>query len=143
MHVQYQVLTLILSCLICQYDGQKFGELFQDMVDAYVSGDWQTCIDIGTHSLSEFRRFQQQDVECRMNCHNELIKEDGDQRDPLLSSYALSLRHITCIQDCKQRNQDESVLLFIQKFESREPYDFLQVCYYKVNIPAANFYKFL
>lgn len=104
---------------------------FEKMEESYAAGNWELCIEYGMQAVANFKSYIGATIDCRKSCKlNERSLHVG--KDDFLSRYSSSLEEITCIQKCRPRVL--SADLYSQRMLLREPYDYIQLCYYKVSI---------
>lgn len=124
------------------HDIERFPVLFEKMEDAYSSDEWELCVKHGIQVVSDFKSHLETILSCRESC-NSRKGSLHTRTDAFLSSYTSSLEKITCIQRCKPRVVRED--FFAQRIIEREPYDYMQLCYYKVwqLYPSASYDQFV
>ena len=99
---------------------------YELMKEAYYDEDWAACVEHGVTAVTQFKIYTIELVNCRQKCRNVKGRHNVDVFNTL---YSASLLHTTCIAQCKPANH---LLKYYSNYFEREPYDFIQICYYKV-----------
>jgi len=111
--------------------------LYEQMKEAYYDEDWLNCAHIGEKANRQFVAFNNLLIDCRLRCQSRdsvkspLVTETADE---FLKEYGSSLWRVTCTSRCRDRESMASDAW--HAMNRREHYDFMQMCYYKVSIPA-------
>ncbi|KAF7287698.1 hypothetical protein GWI33_003341 [Rhynchophorus ferrugineus] len=105
---------------------------------AYLEDRYEDCVNYFEKALQIFRSSQQLIQNCRLTC-----KQESDYANPLypvdvedLMFYDKTLRNTLCIVKCRQENVNDiydDVQKFQDIFDKRIPYEYLNLCYFKVN----------
>lgn len=98
---------------------------YKAMKEAYYDENWETCVEQGLLAITLLNKHMYKLVSCRENCKT---ASKFDSVDAVLSGYGGALFQATCINRCKPSNPK-----FLSNYIKKEPYDFLQICYYKVS----------
>lgn len=119
---------------------KTFIDLYQNGVRAYLANDWESCIDDLENSLSGYRDYYQATASCRTECDYA-----GQREEPLFAENVDNLhvfegmiRKTACMVKCKRMLLPKLVdYFFMDKwsqdiFRTRKPYEYLQLCYFKV-----------
>jgi len=130
--------------ILCEFPTQSqnvnvgYDQLYESGINAYNQQNWFECSALMNRAITARRAYWDNVVECRSQCAQLHPVYDIAVRnlvDPLYV-YRASQRS-KCIEDCKQSKfggqadvpfNDE----LEQAFDSLEPYDYLQICAYKV-----------
>lgn len=111
-------------------------KIFESAKESYYEDDWSGCVSQIQASLHAYSLYTDTLIECRRRCGRPQTEERlAVNSDPTLRSYSASLLQITCLRRCYQssRRYSDPSLCWVEEFQSREPFDFLQMCYYKVD----------
>lgn len=119
---------------------KTFIDLYQDGVRSYLANDWDSCINDLENSLSGYRDYYQATASCRTECDYA-----GQRTEPLfpgnvenLHVFEAMVRKTACMVKCKRLLLPTLVdYFFMDKwsqdiFRTRKPYEYLQLCYFKV-----------
>ncbi|XP_042888710.1 prolyl 3-hydroxylase 1-like isoform X2 [Penaeus japonicus] len=115
--------------------------LYNEGVSKYQEENWEECVKNLEDALSDWHWWKENMAKCREDCHNK--ENDG----PLLSVklqeedrfYETTVRTTLCIIKCKKSvfgsRMDRVVEEDVDEyFEMRKPYDYLQLCYFKLDM---------
>lgn len=117
-----------------------FVVLYEAGVNAYLGNDWETCSELLEKSLSDYRRYYQIITGCRLDCY---FKEQ--HKEPMMSEnvddlhfYEFIVRRALCNKRCQDKLLDLPKFFALDSvereiFRSRRAYEYLQLCYFKVN----------
>ena len=132
MFLQSAPILLLLLHAISSESQQDYELSYDLMTNAYNDEDWENCVNHGLAAVTQFKSFIQNVVGCRASCKQDpLHKLQRKLADPLIYNYGDSLREVTCIRRCHPINVANEELQ--HNFIMREPYDYIQLCYYKVS----------
>lgn len=106
-------------------NAMRCDDSFNLMKEAYYEDEWNSCVAHGMTSVALFQDYIAKIVECRDMCSH----SSQYFSDLLLINYGTSLWHISCISKCRPGEPK-----YLKNFLTREPYDYIQICYYKVSI---------
>ena len=114
-----------------------YESLFEAGKEAYLQERWYECADHMSKALEDFRLFQNNLIACRQKCHKEITPNDSTQKHLDLTFFTSVVKKSDCLRRCKDEkigNRPETVKEEIHEiFLNLEPYDYLQICGYKVN----------
>ena len=123
-------------------DGARFEELFQAGVDSYLQDRWFECYSFMQKALQHYKSYFNNLAECRLKCNKENLPSISFAQQPDLAFYESAIKRSNCVRLCKQeknivdrhRGDDAKLKEIIQRFENYDPYNYLQICAYQVNI---------
>lgn len=113
--------------------------LYNQAVEAYLNENWEECVTQMNEAIEDYHFYWDAVVGCRLDCH----KESFDNRlvSPQLEDMRLwekMIKQTLCLLKCKKgvlKNRAEIVDKKVQEqFQTLLPYDYLQLCYFKVRI---------
>ena len=105
-------------------------------VEAYLDEDWPQCITFMNEAIEDYHFYHDAQVNCRLTCqkassNNPSITHQGD-----LQHWERLIKQTLCILKCKKNVLQERAEIISRSvtddFESFKPYDYLQLCYFKV-----------
>ena len=120
-----------------ELSSKNFEELYGIGTRAYLDNDWDNCITYIEKSLEKYKLFQQSTARCKLKC-----KEMGRNIKPIypeniedLHFYEKMIKNTLCLlQNCEYLKEDIHKDV-IKSFTEKEPYQYLQLCYYQASIP--------
>lgn len=141
------VLASVLSLLLVGIDGAKgttYHSLYRDVVNAYNQQRWFECYTWLAKALQDHRNYRYEAAQCWIRCQTgaggaaSLIEIDANN---FLQPQYLDVA--TAKSECFRRCRDEKfpgredppaheIAATDQDFENRIPYDYLQICAFKV-----------
>ncbi|KAK7067091.1 procollagen-proline 3-dioxygenase activity protein [Halocaridina rubra] len=139
----YGLLTLLgLVCVEGTPDNpiMSYDFLYREGVDSYLSEKWESCVKNIEMALEDWHWWRENIIRCRRDCSKE-------GRDGVLYSSGLSedesfmektVRSTLCLVKCKKAvfgsRMDRVAEGHVDEdFDMRKPYDYLQLCYYKLD----------
>ncbi|KAG1703681.1 Prolyl 3-hydroxylase 1 [Nymphon striatum] len=149
------LLSLISIITIGAEANNHFHTVYKLGVDAYLEERWSDCIAYLQNSVDMYFEMEQKNVKCRESCKNTSpVKSNFTYSDYYdnLDFYYNVVEEAFCIVKCKYDKMSgfpepaDIPANVNDEFQSRLPYDYLQICYFKLgdNQQAANFaYSFL
>ena len=118
-----------------------YGTLYQLGKDAYLEEDYRSCVSLLLQALQERRDFEQLVVDCRERCRGEAAAETlllaGETADGL-AAFERLIRETRCLVQCHRNRLGDHLQKYYDSswadddFRSRKPYEYLQLCFYKV-----------
>lgn len=123
---------------------KTFVELYEIGVEAYLENNWRDCIVFLEAALHEYHIYRQTIINCRMECWFE-----SQRTTPLMANvnvdnlqfYDNIVQRTLCLGKCHNRYLHKQYLppfylhkIYRERFQSMLPYEYLQLCYYKVRI---------
>ena len=137
------LVTLIFSSLVKttgsteekQIDEKNFEELYAVGTRSYLDNDWDNCIKYLEKSLEKYKRYQNSLVRCKQKCSDlgKRLKHSFENDVEDLHFYEKMVKTTLCLlKSCEHLKLDihKDVL---KSFNERAPYEYLQLCYYKVD----------
>ncbi|XP_068220320.1 prolyl 3-hydroxylase 1-like isoform X2 [Palaemon carinicauda] len=113
--------------------------LYNEAVEKYLAEDWEGCIKYIEMALDDWHWWQGSIIGCRKKCTEEssaekLFSEFLTDEDRFFEK---SVRNTLCLVKCKKdvfgSRMDRVAEGHVDEdFEIRKPYDYLQLCYYRV-----------
>ncbi|XP_047491315.1 cartilage-associated protein-like [Penaeus chinensis] len=113
--------------------------LYNEGISMYTENNWEKCIENLEDALSDWHWWRENLAKCREECHNDsdntlLLAEKLQEQDRF---YEKTVRTTLCIVKCKKTifgsRMDRVVDSNVEEdFEMRKPYDYLQLCYFKL-----------
>lgn len=111
--------------------------LYHQAVEAYLDENWDECVSRMNEAIEDYHFYRDAVVGCRLEC----LKESFEK--PLVSPHLEDMKlwekmikKTLCLLKCKKallKNRAEITdKTVIHEFESLRPYDYLQLCYFKV-----------
>ena len=131
----------------------NFEDLFLYGKDAYLSNDWKMCIYYMEKAVEDYRFYNDQVIRCKMECRRDadwspapsaesetsssvalLVGEDADED---VRFFEKAVRNTLCLMKCKRLlfgkdRAEQTAAETIKEFESKSPYNYLQLCYHQV-----------
>uniref|UniRef100_A0A0R3S3C0 TPR_REGION domain-containing protein n=1 Tax=Elaeophora elaphi TaxID=1147741 RepID=A0A0R3S3C0_9BILA len=147
MHHPISVLILALlhiNVISCTSEEPEvtFEQLYKYGKNEYTNGNWNDCIAFFLRSIEDFDYFVEENVWCREKCAREHkinrqteLKDAGEDIAEIAMMYT-NAQHALCLFRCKNDRltsmrppvNDPDVF---EEFQSRKPYQYLQICYWK------------
>ena len=136
-----QILTISLCSLLVRSHPQDplvtYDMLYESGIKSYTHERWSECVAYMQSALDDYKFYHDNLATCRINCQNiPSIKADNPQSVDI-AFFKYALQNSDCIRRCKQRvfnGRPESVgKKVIDDFAKLKPYNYLQICAYKVN----------
>jgi hypothetical protein len=124
------------ACLAANTNKEDdFVELYRLGKEAYLSNRWAKCVDLIQKALAAYARRNKATIACRRKCTVEAeattLSPDEDVDD--LGFYEKLLRKALCIVGCMNQADAEVPHDVDREFKSKEPYNYLQLCYYQAS----------
>ena len=141
------VLVLVLARRGAEALGREaYGSLYQYGKEAYLEEDYRSCVSLLQQALDEQRDYQQLLVECRGRCRRQAAGEPlllaAAAADTQLATFERLIRETRCLVQCHRSRLGQHVQHYYDsawaddEFRDRKPYEYLQLCYYKVRGPS-------
>ena len=116
-----------------------FKQLYQAAVSAYYGKQFDNCLTLFNASLNKYHRYKRLLNSCAFKCHQKsLLKAD---ETIFLAPFMVNLvnTQYSCLHLCKEQlfpmySDNLQIADTVVRFESFEPYDFMQLCAFKVGI---------
>ena len=138
-------ITVCLACIIVPNHALPeeplltYDVLYRAGTEAYFQERWFECVANILRSLEDYVWYRNNLINCRLKC-NKGSKESINSTDFSLidlNFFEMALKNSNCMRRCKKRvfgDRPESVSKEVRKeFASKKPYDFLQICSFKVS----------
>ena len=136
------LVTLVFSSLVKtsvgteekEIDGKNFEELYAVGTRSYLDNDWNNCIKYLEKSLEKYKHYQKSLIRCKLKCSDlgKTLKHSFEKDVEDLHFYEKMLKTTLCLlKSCDHLKLDihKDVL---KSFNERAPYEYLNLCYYKV-----------
>ena len=111
--------------------------LYTSGVEAYNSQRWYECGSFLLRALEDYKQYREELVTCRLKCRAESKTNINSTHHLDLAFFDLSLRRSNCLRRCKKAAFGPRPEVTSEKiesdFENLEPYNYLQLCAYKVS----------
>lgn len=131
--------TLVTVC----YAGppKPYGELFQLGKEAYLEEDYQSCASILLDAIEQHKQFQQLLLDCREKCESQAAAETlltSVDADVQLHVFERLIRETHCLVQCQKQRLGAQLENYLdsgwadEDFRLRKPYEYLQLCFFKV-----------
>lgn len=116
-------------------------QLFEQGVEAYLENRFEDCVTHFEDSLKKYHGYRKKLLHCRLKCKNE-----AELSEPLyhvdienLAFYEKAVKQTLCLIRCENENpeiiENYNVNNEIAKlFEEHKPYEYLQLCYFQVQL---------
>lgn len=107
--------------------------------EAYSENRWSECVALFTRAIQLHKRHRRDEAACRLKCH---LQADNTELLIPEGPYVFFERAIwdtLCLTTCQKHpvatNRDVAATnrVIDQEFENLVPYDYLQMCYFKVS----------
>lgn len=121
---------------------KPFTELYDIGVQAYLENNWNDCIVYLELSMHEFKVYRQGIINCRLQCQYKNEREEPfyEVATDGLQFYDLILKRTVCLNNCYKNVLKRQYLppffvtqYYFERFLNMRPYEYLQLCYYKVS----------
>ena len=124
---------------------KNFEELYAIGTRAYLDNDWGNCIKYIEKSLEKYKSFQKSMTNCKLKCRDigKRFKPSFQENIEDLHFYEKMVKTTLCLmKGCDYLKLDihKDVL---KSFNERAPYEYLQLCYYKVITTLVSFPKII
>lgn len=137
----YLLLMLTLFNASLSVKKRNYFEVYKQGTDAYLENGWSDCIAYISSSVDFYFEMQASAAMCRKSCRpkspEKLTFEFSDETDNI-AFYDQLVKEALCVAKCKYDKMSaypepkEVPTDVEEEFEKRLPYDYLQLCYYKV-----------
>ena len=118
-------------------ENKNFEELYAIGTRAYLDNDWDNCIGYIETALKKYRVFQKSMAQCKLKCNDigrTHFKPSFPDDVEDLQFYEKMIQTTLCLmKQCEYLREDihKDVM---KDFNEKAPYEYLQLCYYKVGI---------
>ncbi|XP_026542029.1 prolyl 3-hydroxylase 3 [Notechis scutatus] len=116
-----------------------FDSLYADGVRAYFAQDWPRASELLQRSLHSYSQLQEARRKCRSGCQREACFGSQSPLQPWETSFFdRVLQRAECLEECLGRSlggqpsRYRASRVIQRDFEEREPYNYLQVAYFKL-----------
>lgn len=111
----------------------NYEKLYDLGMDAYKEEKWSKCSEFFENAINDFHFYKTAVIDCRLKCKG---SRTGQQYDSLVTTFHEILQLSNCLRRCKkkklgERAEEEISSSVDKKFEDRNPYNYLQFCYFK------------
>ncbi|XP_019642913.1 PREDICTED: prolyl 3-hydroxylase 2-like isoform X2 [Branchiostoma belcheri] len=124
-------------------------ELYGKGKDAYLDEEWERCVWYMEKAVMVHKHVAAHKFRCRQRCFNQTV-EPSFEGHSTLQMMRKFMKRAACTDRCEQASLGgmrwEGVNEIQQEMDSRVPYDYMQLCYYKLGDlqkAAASAYTFL
>ena len=133
-------LALCMCCVLSQQpvSPDTFDALYVAGKEAYENEEWFVCANHMDRAIRDYNDFVESLARCRRGCR---VKYTGIELAPdeslELAFFDMTVKRANCIARCRREkvkgpSQDVFTDEVSTAFESLKPYDYLQICAYKV-----------
>lgn len=138
----FLVVVLVVSCLCINRVGcsihdhfASYEKLYDLGMDAYKQQKWSKCSEFFQSAIADYHFYKNTVIDCRLKCN----ENDPDAFGNLSSVFHELLLKSNCLRTCKKKKlglrAEEVISLAVdKKFEDRNPYNYMQFCYFKVGL---------
>lgn len=112
--------------------------LFKAGVEAYLENRWDDCVGLIEKSIEDYIYFRTVSVQCRKNCHknnSENVFKSNPNDSDLWHFQTVVTNKALCLMKCQTLyfpNRPKVSKETDENFDKKVPYNYLQLCYYKV-----------
>ena len=115
-------------------EAKNFEELYAIGTRSYLDNDWDNCIKYIEKSLEKYKDYQNKMTRCKIKCSDlgERLNPSFEENIEDLHFYEKMVKTTLCLlKSCEHLKHDihKDVL---KSFDERRPYEYVQLCYYKV-----------
>lgn len=115
---------------------KNYERLYEIGKESYLANDWKNCILYMESAIEDHRKYHEVVTGCKIKCHNGKRRRNATADD--IDFYESMVRQTLCLLQCKRegfgKNRVEQVSSeTVYDFDEREPYHYLQLCYYNVS----------
>ena len=130
------------DCL-SEVPSETYDTLYAKGIESYTQQKWQDCSIYMSKALADFQYYNLNVAECRLRCNTLQYSTsdlkhstDHEYKNTDLAFFQTFLKRSDCLRNCKElrfkgRPEEERPDIR-QAFEEFNPYDYLQICAYKV-----------
>ena len=116
---------------------RSYDILYTKAVEAYLDENWEQCVTSMNEALEDYHFYIDAQVGCRLSCQKPSSnKYITPQNLEDLMHWETMIKQTLCILKCKKKvlkGRAEIISRSVSyDFESFKPYDYLQLCYFKV-----------
>lgn len=134
---------IVYFCSATSADPTKsYDILYNEAIEAYLDENWDQCVARMNEAIEDFHFYKDAVVGCRIECMR--ARSEKDLISPQLEDMKLwerMIKQTLCILKCKKRIlRDRAEIVdktVMESFDILKPYDYLQLCYFKVLITSA------
>lgn len=121
---------------------RTFIELWEMGVQAYLENNWRDCSAFLEAAVHEFTNYRQAVINCRLECWFEQahVAPLGTGNMENLQFFDKLVQRAICLGKCHNRLLQKQYLppfylpqAYRERFMRQRPYEYLQLCYYKVS----------
>lgn len=143
-----KLLCILIVCGCCAATSAdpslSYDILYAKGVEAYLDEDWEQCITLMNEAIEDYHFYIDAQVGCRLSCRKQSSdKYVTPQNLTDLRYWESMIKQTLCILKCKKnvlKNRAEVISRSVSHdFESFKPYDYLQLCYFKVCTVYTNY----
>lgn len=135
------VLSMLVTETFCQSSGDRrssYIEQYKSAVESYISERWFQCASQIQHAVNDRKLYCEHLANCGRRCRPDGFYDDGLDD----STYVLLATEFSrCLEKCRCEKYGEQMVPELQEnfteietaFKKRDPYDYLQMCAFKVS----------
>lgn len=112
--------------------------LYKAGVDAYLENRWDDCVGLIEKSIEDYIYFRSVTVQCRKRCsenEDENIFSSNPNDSDIWHLQTVVTNKALCLMKCQNlyfQNRPKTSKEVDEEFEKKVPYNYLQLCYFKV-----------
>lgn len=116
----------------------NYEELYKSGVHAYLENRWRDSVSLIERSIEDFIYFNTIVVRCRKKCQRNdfnILPNDTDSSSSLWRLQTVITERALCLMKCQKSyfpNRPKASKDTDEAFERKDPYNYLQLCYFKV-----------
>lgn len=133
------VSVMLSSCVQPLPDDARstYDVLYTAGTEAYTQERWYECMSLMQKALQDFHHYHNNLADCRVRCQNSQKSHVDSTQHSELAFFETVLLRSNCLRRCKQKKLGARVESVVGEdiknaFATFLPYDYLQICAYKV-----------
>ena len=116
---------------------ENFEQLYREGKEAYLSNDFSGCVQLMEAALLDQKYYTEIITRCKVDCQTQIATQSAViEHIQEMMPFEKLIRETLCLMKCKEGKIPQTRDEFASEstradFESKKPYDYLQLCYYK------------
>ena len=117
-----------------EMERKNFEELYAVGTRSYLDNDWDNCIKYIEKSLEKYKEFKKSMIRCKLKCSDmgKRLKPSFENDIEDLHFYEKMVKTTLCLLKTCDHLKIDIHKDILKSFNERVPYEYLQLCYYKV-----------
>ena len=117
-----------------EMETKNFEELYAIGTRSYLDNDWENCIKYLEKSIEKYKSYQKSMTSCKVKCSDsgKRLKPSFEEDIEDLHFYEKMLKTTLCLLKTCDHLKIDIHKDILESFHERTPYEYLQLCYYKV-----------